>query len=44
VADHPEQAAFADTLRALAREFRFEAIEQRLLPLGAGQASSDRTA
>ena len=31
VADHPEQAAFADTLRALAREFRFEAIEQQLL-------------
>ena len=44
VGEHPEQAAFADTLRALAREFRFEAIEQRLLPLGAGQASSDRTA
>ena len=31
VADHPEQAAFADTLRALAREFRFEAIEQQLM-------------
>lgn len=44
VADHPDQVAFADALRALAREFRFEAIEQRLVPLGAGQASSDRTA
>ena len=44
VANHPDQLAFADALRALAREFRFEAIEQRLLPLGAGQASSDRTA
>ncbi|WP_374413603.1 ATP-binding protein [Hydrogenophaga sp.] len=44
VADHPEQAAFADALRALAREFRFEAIEQRLLPLCAGSPSTDRTA
>ena len=26
----PEQAAFAQGLRTLAREFRFEAIEQRL--------------
>ncbi|MEX1165469.1 MAG: hypothetical protein WEK74_01105, partial [Hydrogenophaga sp.] len=29
----PEQAEFAQNLRTLAREFRFEAIEQRLLPL-----------
>ena len=28
----PDQAAFAQGLRTLAREFRFEAIEQRLLP------------
>lgn len=44
VADHPDQAAFADALRALAREFRFEAIEQRLLPLVTGSPSTDRTA
>ncbi|MCW5653313.1 ATP-binding protein [Hydrogenophaga sp.] len=31
VSRHPEQAAFAQSLRALAREFRFEAIEQQLL-------------
>jgi signal transduction histidine kinase len=43
VAVHPEQAAFAQGLRALAREFRFEAIEQRLLRLDA-DTSSDRTA
>ncbi|WP_247597063.1 ATP-binding protein [Hydrogenophaga sp. PAMC20947] len=29
---HPEQSDFAQGLRTLAREFRFEAIEQRLLP------------
>ena len=38
VEDRPEQVALADALRALAREFRFEAIEQRLLQAGA-QAS-----
>ena len=27
----PEQAAFAQGLRTLAREFRFDAIEQQLL-------------
>jgi signal transduction histidine kinase/purine-cytosine permease-like protein len=43
VAVHPEQTAFAQVLRALAREFRFEAIEQRLLQLDA-DTSSDRTA
>ena len=43
-ADHPEHSAFADALRTLAREFRFEAIEQRLLQLGAGAPSTDRTA
>jgi signal transduction histidine kinase/purine-cytosine permease-like protein/DNA-binding NarL/FixJ family response regulator len=43
VADHPDQAAFADSLRALAREFRFEAIEQRLLQLGEGAAPMDHT-
>ncbi len=31
VQDHPEQAAFAQQLRTLAREFRFDAIEQQLL-------------
>ncbi|MDP3922852.1 MAG: ATP-binding protein [Hydrogenophaga sp.] len=31
VRQRPEQADFAQTLRTLAREFRFEAIEQRLL-------------
>ncbi|MGI9216514.1 MAG: hybrid sensor histidine kinase/response regulator [Hydrogenophaga sp.] len=31
VRQRPEQAAFAQGLHALAREFRFEAIEQRLL-------------
>ena len=31
VRQRPEQAAFAQGLRTLAREFRFEAIEQRLL-------------
>jgi signal transduction histidine kinase/FixJ family two-component response regulator len=30
--DHPGLAEFAQSLRTLAREFRFEAIEQRLLP------------
>ena len=33
VRQRPDQAAWAQGLRALAREFRFEAIEQRLLPL-----------
>ena len=33
VARRPEHTAFAQGLRTLAREFRFEAIEQRLLPL-----------
>jgi hypothetical protein len=32
VAQQPEQHDFAHGLRTLAREFRFEAIEQRLLP------------
>ena len=31
VGQRPEQADFAQGLRTLAREFRFEAIEQRLL-------------
>ena len=31
VQDHPEQAGFAQQLRTLAREFRFDAIEQQLL-------------
>ncbi|MDZ4102212.1 MAG: ATP-binding protein [Hydrogenophaga sp.] len=31
VQDHPEQAAYAQQLRTLAREFRFDAIEQQLL-------------
>ncbi|MBA4215570.1 MAG: hybrid sensor histidine kinase/response regulator, partial [Polaromonas sp.] len=31
VQDHPEQATFAQQLRTLAREFRFDAIEQQLL-------------
>ncbi|MDP1686394.1 ATP-binding protein, partial [Hydrogenophaga sp.] len=31
VQDHPEQAVFAQQLRTLAREFRFDAIEQQLL-------------
>jgi hypothetical protein len=31
VRQRPEQADFAQSLRTLAREFRFEAIEQRLL-------------
>ncbi len=31
VQDHPEQAAFAQQLRTLAREFRFDAIERQLL-------------
>ena len=31
VRQRPEQADFAQGLRTLAREFRFEAIEQRLL-------------
>lgn len=31
VRQRPEQADFAQTLRTLAREFRFEVIEQRLL-------------
>jgi hypothetical protein len=44
VAVHPEQTVFAQGLRGLAREFRFEAIEQRLLRLGADTPSSDRTA
>jgi len=34
VRHRPEQADFAQGLRALAREFRFEAIEQRLLQNG----------
>ncbi|MFP8778799.1 ATP-binding protein [Hydrogenophaga sp. RWCD_12] len=40
VEDRPEQAPLADALRALAREFRFEAIEQRLLQSGAQAAPS----
>jgi signal transduction histidine kinase/CheY-like chemotaxis protein/purine-cytosine permease-like protein len=32
LARRPDQAAFAQGLRTLAREFRFDAIEQRLLP------------
>ncbi|MBT9550876.1 MAG: response regulator [Hydrogenophaga sp.] len=35
VRQRPEQADFAQGLRTLAREFRFEAIEQRLLAHGA---------
>ena len=31
VRQRPEQADFAQSLRTLAREFRFEVIEQRLL-------------
>ncbi|MDM7942330.1 MAG: ATP-binding protein [Hydrogenophaga sp.] len=31
VHEHPDQAAFAQQLRTLAREFRFDAIEQQLL-------------
>ena len=34
VRQHPEQTEFAQSLRVLAREFRFEAIEQRLLAHG----------
>ncbi|MDH4463906.1 MAG: ATP-binding protein [Acidovorax sp.] len=34
VRQRPEDAAFAQGLRTLAREFRFEAIEQRLLQAG----------
>ena len=37
----PEQAEFAQGLRTLAREFRFEAIEQRLLPLCPSALSTD---
>ncbi|MCB2019060.1 MAG: response regulator, partial [Hydrogenophaga sp.] len=43
VAEDPARQPFADGLRALAREFRFEAIEQRLLQLRAGEAASDST-
>jgi hypothetical protein len=43
VAVHPEQIEFAQGLRSLAREFRFEAIEQRLLSLDVDTSSSDRT-
>ena len=43
VAVHPEQTEFAQGLRSLAREFRFEAIEQRLLSLDVDTSSSDRT-
>ncbi len=39
VRHHPEQQAFAQGLRALAREFRFEAIEQRLQQPGAARSS-----
>ena len=42
-AARPEHAGFAEGLRALAREFRFEAIEQRLLRLGADALPSGRT-
>ncbi len=41
---HPEQTDFAQGLRSLAREFRFEAIEQRLLGLDTDTSSSGRTA
>ena len=34
VRQHPEQAVFAQGIRTMAREFRFEAIEQRLLQAG----------
>ncbi|WP_234266811.1 hybrid sensor histidine kinase/response regulator [Hydrogenophaga sp. NFH-34] len=34
VRQHPEQADFAQGIRTMAREFRFEAIEQRLLQAG----------
>jgi hypothetical protein len=39
VRERPEQADFAQSLRTLAREFRFEAIEQRLQQ----QIQPDRT-
>jgi signal transduction histidine kinase/purine-cytosine permease-like protein len=41
VAQRPEQAKFARGLRTLAREFRFEAIEQRLLAHSAAPTLPD---
>lgn len=41
VRQRPEQADFAQGLRTLAREFRFEAIEQRLLAHGAAPSVPD---
>jgi signal transduction histidine kinase/CheY-like chemotaxis protein/purine-cytosine permease-like protein len=40
VGQHPEHHDFAHGLRTLAREFRFEAIEQRLLPFCPSDLSS----
>jgi hypothetical protein len=39
VLDRPEHADWAQSLRTLAREFRFEAIEQRLQAHTPGPAS-----